>query len=71
MGETGIYRILVGKPDRQILLGRPRCRWDDSIKIRLQEVGFRGMDWIKMAQDRDMWQAGNLYEFTSSYSIIQ
>jgi hypothetical protein len=38
-------------------LGRPRCRWEDNIKMDLQEVGCGGMDWIGLAQDRDRWQA--------------
>ena len=38
-------------------LGRPRCRWDDNIKMDLQEVGFGGIDWIKLAQDKDRWRA--------------
>jgi len=59
MGERrGIYRVLVGKPVGRRLLGRPRCRWEDNIKINLKEVGWGGMDWIELAQDRDNWQAG-------------
>jgi hypothetical protein len=38
-------------------LGRPRRRWEDNIKMDLQEVGFGGMDWIELAQDRDSWRA--------------
>jgi hypothetical protein len=38
-------------------LGRPRRRWDDNIKVDLQEVGFGGMDWIELAQDRERWRA--------------
>ena len=52
-----VYRILVGKPDRKRPLGRPRHRWEDNIKMDLQEVGCGGMDWIELAQDRDRWQA--------------
>jgi hypothetical protein len=56
MGEkTGAYTILVGGPERRPL-GRPRRRWEDNIKIDLQEVGWR-MDWIELAQDRDRWRA--------------
>jgi len=58
MGERrGIYRVLVGKPEGKRPLGRPRHRWEDNIEMYLQEVGCGGMDWIKLAQDRDRWQA--------------
>jgi hypothetical protein len=58
MGEgSGAYRILVGRPEGRRPLGRPRCRWEDDIKMDLQEVGWGGMDWIDMAQDRDRWRA--------------
>ena len=58
MGEgRGVYRVLVGKPEGKRPLGRPRHRWDDNIKMDLQEVGCGGMDWIEMAQDRDRWRA--------------
>jgi hypothetical protein len=58
MGEgTGVYRVLVGKPERKTPLGRPRRRWKDNIKMDLQEVGYGGMDWIELAQDRDRWRA--------------
>jgi hypothetical protein len=59
MGEgRGAYRILVGRPEGRRPLGRPRCRWNDNIKMDLQEVEWgRGMDWIDMAQDRDRWRA--------------
>jgi len=51
--ERGLYRILVGKPEGKIELGRPRRRWEDNIKLDLQEIGFVGMDWIELAQGRD------------------
>ena len=58
MGERrGVYRVLVGKPEGKRLLGRPRRRWVDNIKMDLQEVGYGGMDWIELAQDRDRWRA--------------
>jgi len=58
MGERrGVYRVLVGKPEAKRLLGKPRHRWQDIIKIDLQEVGWVGLDWIDLAQDRDRWQA--------------
>ena len=47
----------MGKPEGKRPLGRPRCRWEDNIKMDLQEVGCGGMDWIELAQDRDRWQA--------------
>jgi hypothetical protein len=57
MGEgRGVYRVLVGKPEGKRPLGRPRRRWEDNIKMDLQEVGFGGMDWIELAQDRDRWR---------------
>jgi hypothetical protein len=58
MGENrGEYRLLVGKPEGQGPLGRPRRRWEDNIKIDLQELELGGMDWIELAQDRDSWRA--------------
>jgi hypothetical protein len=58
MGESrGVkYRVLVGKPEEKRPLEKPRHRWD-NIKIDLQEVGCRGMDWIYLAQDRNKWRA--------------
>jgi len=54
MGEArGVYRVLVGKPEGKRQLGRPRRRWEDNIKMDLQEVGCRPMDWIELAQDVD------------------
>jgi hypothetical protein len=52
-----IRRILVGKPEGKRLLGRPKRRWVDSIKIDLREIGWDGKDWIDLAQDRDQWSA--------------
>jgi len=58
MGEvTGVHRVLVGKPEGRRPLGRPRRRWEDNIKIDLQEVGRGFGDWMELAQDRDRWQA--------------
>jgi hypothetical protein len=51
--ERGVYRVLVGKPEGERPLGRPRRRWVDNIWMDLQEVGCVYMDWIGMAQDRD------------------
>ena len=52
-----MYRFLVGKPEGKRPLGRPRSRWEDNIKMDLQEVGCGGMDWIELGQDRDRWRA--------------
>ena len=54
--ESGVYRVLVGKPEGKRPLGRPRHRWVDNIRTDLQEVGNEYMDWIGMAQDRDRWR---------------
>jgi hypothetical protein len=51
------HRALVGKPEGRRPLGRPRRRWEDNIKMDLREVGWGGVDWIDLAQDRDMWRA--------------
>jgi hypothetical protein len=61
-GESGsVDSVLVENPQGKRLLGRPRCRWDDNIKMDLQEVGCEGMDWIDMVQYRDRWRA-HVYE---------
>jgi hypothetical protein len=58
MGKRrGIHRVLVGKPEGKRPLVRPRCRWEDNIKMDLQEVGCKGMDWIDLAEDRDRLRA--------------
>ena len=53
----GVHRVLVGKPEGKKPLGRPRRRWEDNIKIDLQEVGRCCRDWMELAQDRDRWRA--------------
>ncbi|KAJ4448789.1 hypothetical protein ANN_00180 [Periplaneta americana] len=58
MGESrNAYRVLVGRPEGKIPLGRPRRRWEDNIKMDLREVGYDDIDWINLAQDRDQWRA--------------
>ncbi|KAJ4433706.1 hypothetical protein ANN_16017 [Periplaneta americana] len=57
MGEfRNAYRVLVGRPEGKIPLGRPRRRWEYDIKMDLREVGYDGRDWINLAQDRDQWR---------------
>ena len=55
--RSGIYRVLVGKPEVKRPLGRPRRRWEDNNKMDLQEMECGGMDCIDLAQDRDKWWA--------------
>jgi hypothetical protein len=55
--ERNAYRLLVGKPEGKRPLRRPRCRWVDNIKMDLLEIGWGGVDWIGLAQDRDRWRA--------------
>ena len=55
--RRGVYRVLVEKPEEKRPLGRPRRRWDDRMKMDLQEVGCGDRDWIELAQDRDRWRA--------------
>ena len=58
MGEDrGVHRVLVGKPEGKRPLVRPRLRWDDNIKMDLQEVVEGCGDWIELAQDRGRWRA--------------
>ena len=59
MGETrGVYRVLEGeKPERKGPLGRPRRKWEDNIRMNLQEIGLGSMEWTDLAKDRDRWRA--------------
>jgi hypothetical protein len=58
MGEVkGAYNILVGNPEGRRPLGKPRSRWEDSIKMDLRETVFGDVDFIYLAQDRDRWRA--------------
>jgi hypothetical protein len=54
--ERRVYRVLVGKPEGRRPLGRPRRRWVHNIRMDLREVGCGYVDWIRLAQDRDMWR---------------
>jgi hypothetical protein len=57
MGERrNAYKILVGKPQGKSPLGRRRHRWMNNIKMVFREIGWGGMDWIALAQDRDQWR---------------
>jgi hypothetical protein len=54
MGETrNMYKILAGKPEEKGLLGRPMYRWEDNTRMDLTEIGWEGVDWIQVPQDRD------------------
>jgi hypothetical protein len=55
--ERKVYRVLVGKPEGKRPLRRPRRRWEDGIRMDLRETGLGGVDLIRLAQDRDRWQA--------------
>jgi hypothetical protein len=58
MGEKrNAYRALVGKPEGRRLLGRPRRKWVDNIKMDLGDIGWDGVNWVDLAQDRDHWRA--------------
>jgi hypothetical protein len=55
--ERRLYKVLVGKPEGKRPLGRPRLRWENEIRMDLREIGLRGVDWIRLAQDRDLRRA--------------
>ena len=55
--RRNVYRVLVGNPEAKRPLGKSRRRWEDNIKMDLQDVGCDGMDWIELAQDRDRWRS--------------
>jgi hypothetical protein len=52
-----VHKVLVGKPEGKRPLGRQRRRWEDGIRMDLKEIGWEGVDWIRLAQDRDLWRA--------------
>ena len=53
----GVHRVLIGKAEGKRPLGRPRRRWENNIRMDLQEVGWSCGDWMELAQDRDRWRA--------------
>jgi hypothetical protein len=55
--ERKVYKVLAGKPKGKRPLGRPRRRWEDGIRMDLREIGFGGVDWIRLAQDCNWWRA--------------
>jgi hypothetical protein len=55
--ERKVYKVLVGKPEGKRPLGRPKRRWEDGVRMDLREIGLWGVDWIRLAQDRDRWLA--------------
>ena len=55
--EREVHRVLVGKPEGKRPMGRPRRKWEDNIKMDLEEVGGSREDWMELAQDRDGWRA--------------
>jgi hypothetical protein len=55
--ERKLFKVLVGKAEGKRPLGRSRCRWEDGIRMDLREIGLGGVDWIRLAQDRDRWRA--------------
>ena len=55
--RRGVHKVLVGKPEGKRRLGRPRRRWEDNIKMDLEEVGRGCGDWMELAEDRDRWRA--------------
>jgi hypothetical protein len=54
--KRNAYRILVGKPEGKRALARPRLRLEDNIRMDIREIGWRGMDWINLSQDRNRWR---------------
>jgi hypothetical protein len=54
--ERKVYKVLAGKPEGRRPLGRPSGRWEDGIRMDHREIGLGGVDWIRLAQDRDRWR---------------
>ena len=63
--DRGLHGVLVGKPEGKRPLGRPRRRWEDNIKMDLEEVGGGRRNWMALAEDRDRWRAlvGTMRDF--------
>jgi hypothetical protein len=55
--ERKVYKVLLGRPEGKRPLGRPRRRWEDGIRMDLREIGWGGVDWIRLVQNRDRWRA--------------
>jgi hypothetical protein len=55
--RRSVKRIFIGRPEGKRPLGRPRCRWEDNIKMDIREIGINGANWIQLAQDRVQWLA--------------
>jgi hypothetical protein len=55
--ERKVYKVLMGKPEGKRSLGRPRCRWEYGIRMGLREIGWGSVEWIQLAQGRDLWRA--------------
>jgi hypothetical protein len=55
--ERKVYKVLVGKPEGKRPLERPRRRWEYGVRMDLRKNGFRGVEWIRLVQDRDRWRA--------------
>jgi hypothetical protein len=54
--ERKVYEVLAGKPEGKRPLGRPRRRWEDGMRMDLREIGLGGVDWIRLAQDKERWR---------------
>jgi hypothetical protein len=67
--KRNTHRILVGKPEGRKLLGRPRRRWVDNIEMELKDIGWSGMNYIDLIQDRDQWRALVNIELSGSIKL--
>jgi hypothetical protein len=56
-GERNVYKVLMGKPEGKRPLGRPRCRWEDGIRVDLRDMGWGSVDWIQLTQNTYQWWA--------------